>query len=189
MPRRIPLSIVLLAALAAPAAAQTPQPFPRPGEPTRPQPAPRTPQQPPADAKVLPPVDRMPAAVQPAADEPTEATLGIPVYPGAQYLTSYDAGSGQRYYLFGTNIEFASIVTYYRSTLRNRGDLVFELPPIHMFEVGRFREQTMAFPPSVTVKDYTWGGSPGYINPRPGAEPSHFRTIIQIVPPPPGTAR
>ena len=28
-----------------------------------------------------------------------------------------------------------------------------------MFEVGRFREETMAFPPGVTVKDWTWGGS------------------------------
>ena len=185
--RWIPLPVVLLAALAAPAAGQTPQPFPRPGEPGR-QPAPRSPQPPPADAKVLPPADRTPVP-QAAADEPTEAALGMPIYPGAQYITSYDAGSGQRYYLFGTNIEFASIVTYYRSTLRTRGDLVFEVPPIHMFEVGRFREQTMAFPPGVTIKDYTWGGSPGYINPRPGAEPSHFRTIIQIVPAPPGTAR
>ena len=30
-----------------------------------------------------------------------------------------------------------------------------------MFDVGRFREETMAFPPGVTVKDYTWAGSAG----------------------------
>ena len=41
---------------------------------------------------------------------------------------------------------------------------------------------TMAFPPGVTVKDYTWGGSQGYLNPKRGAEPARFRTIIQIVP-------
>jgi hypothetical protein len=46
----------------------------------------------------------------------------------------------------------------------------------------------MAFPPGVTVKDYTWGGSLGYLNPRRGAEPQRFRTIIQIVPAPGGPA-
>jgi hypothetical protein len=58
-----------------------------------------------------------------------------------------------------------------------------------MFETGRFREETMAFPPSVTVKDYTWGGSQGYLNPKRGAKPARFVTIIQIVPAPPGVSR
>ena len=47
----------------------------------------------------------------------------------------------------------------------------------------------MAFPPSVTVKDYTWGGSAGYLNPRRGAQPARYATIIQIVPNPPGVPR
>ena len=47
----------------------------------------------------------------------------------------------------------------------------------------------MAFPPSVTIKDYTFGGSPGYPNPTPGAQPERFPTIIQIVPAPSGTPR
>ena len=106
------------------------------------------------------------------------------MYPGAQFITSYDAGRRQRYYLFGTITDFAQIVAFYRTVLKQRGDLVFDQPPIHMFEVGRFREETMAFPPSVTVKDYTWGGSLGYLNPKRGAEPARFRTIIQIVPAP-----
>ena len=38
--------------------------------------------------------------------------------------------------------------------------------PTHVFEIGRFREETMAFPPGVTVKDYTWNGSAGYLNPK-----------------------
>jgi hypothetical protein len=50
-----------------------------------------------------------------------------------------------------------------------------------MFEVGRFREETMAFPPGVTVKDYS---PDGYLNPKRGGEPARFRTIIQIVPAP-----
>ena len=47
--------------------------------------------------------------------------------------------------------------------------------------VARFRDQDMAFPPSVTIKDYTWGGSAGYVN-STGGQPAHFPTIIQIVP-------
>ena len=53
-----------------------------------------------------------------------------------------------------------------------------------MFDVGRFREESMAFPPSVTIKDYVWGGTGGYLNPARGAQPQRFPTIIQIVPAP-----
>jgi len=35
------------------------------------------------------------------------------------------------------------------------------------------------------VKDWSLGGSLGYPNPRPGAQPARFPTIIMIVPPPP----
>ena len=58
---------------------------------------------------------------------------------------------------------------YYRTQLKDKGDLVYDVPPVHMFEVGRFREESMAFPPGVTVKDYTWGGAKGYLVPTPGA--------------------
>ena len=87
----------------------------------------------------------------------------MPIYPSAQYITSYDAGRGQRFYLFG--VERAVRRDRSRSTataLKHKGDELFESPPTHQFEIGRFREETMAFPPSVTVKDYTWGGSAGY---------------------------
>ena len=47
---------------------------------------------------------------------------------------------------------FAELVTYYRNLLKERGNLVFEVPPTHIFETGRFRDETMAFPPSVTIK-------------------------------------
>jgi hypothetical protein len=166
---------------ALPAAAQTPQPFPRP-EATRPQ-SPTTPAQKP-QGRVLPPE---PAPAQKTGD-PTEAELGVPIYPGAQFVVSYNAGRGQRYYLFGSTADFAQIVTYYKNALKQRGELVYEEPPIHMFDVGRFREETMAFPPGVAVKDYTWAGSAGYLNPKRGAEPARFKTIIQIVPAPAGAA-
>ena len=68
--------------------------------------------------------------------------------------------------------------------LKNKGDELFEAPPTHFFETGRFRDETMAFAPSVTIKDYTYGGSAGYPNPRKGASPERFPTLIQIVPVP-----
>ena len=151
-----------------------PRPFPRPGpsEPDR--------------GEIRPPAENSSpaaAAVQAAGEAPTAAMLGFPVYPAAQFITSYDAGRGQRYYLYGTNSEFEAMVRYYRNVLRERGNRVFDEPPTHIFEVGRFREREMAFPPSVTVKDYAWNGAEGYLNPA-GGEPARFRTIIQIVPSP-----
>jgi hypothetical protein len=174
------LACATVLAVVSPANAQTPQPFPRPGE-SRPQ-SPSTAAQKP-QGRVLPP-EPAPSAQKPG--EPTEAELGMPIYPGAQFVTSYNAGRGQRYYLFGSTGDFTQIVTYYKNVLKQRGELVYEEPPIHMFEVGRFREETMAFPPGVTVKDYTWAGSAGYLNPKRGAEPARFKTIIQIVPAPAG---
>ena len=125
------------------------------------------------------------AQLHPTAGAPAAAVVWLPVYPAAQFLASYDAGRGQRYYIYGTTAPFAEIVDYYRTQLDDRGDLVFKEPPTHVFEVGRFREETMAFPPGVTVKDWTWGGSQGYPNPKPGAQPQRFPTIIMIVPPQP----
>jgi len=171
-------AIVLLAALAdAVASAQVPLPFPKPTDPQKPGSAP---------VKVEPP--QKPGTTTSAA-APTDAKLGVPIYPSAEFLGSYDAGRGQRYYIYGTNAPFAQIVEYYKAALKQKGELVYEEPPIHMFEIGRFREETMAFPPSVTVKDYVWAGSLGYLNPKRGAEPARFRTIIQIVPAPPAAAR
>lgn len=165
------------AALALPwlAAAQTPSPFPRPGQ---------TPARPPAQPA---PATAPPAAAPAASTEIGEpGDLGAPLYPGAQFIASYDAGRGQRYYLYGADSDFLQIVGWYKTVLKQKGDLVFEEPPVHMFDIGKYREETMAFTPSVTVKDYTWAGSAGYINPKRGAAPARFKTIIQIVPSPPG---
>jgi hypothetical protein len=165
------------------AVAQTPQPFPRPGTPQQQQPA--RPGTPPAQPAAPAPQQAAPA--DPGA--PTEAALGFPIYPTAQFLASYDAGRGQRYFIFGATAPYADLVAYYRTTLKERGDVVFEQPPTHMFNIGRFREETMAFPPGVTIKDWTWGGSAGYPNPRLGAQPARFPTIVMIVPAPPGAPR
>jgi hypothetical protein len=108
--------------------------------------------------------------------------LGVPVYPGAQFLTSYDAGRGQRFYLYGASASFLEIVAFYRTVLKQRGELVFDAPATHQFDVGRFREETMAFPPGVTVKEFQSEISQGYPNPKPGVQPARFPTVIQIVP-------
>jgi hypothetical protein len=168
-------------------AAQVPQPFP--GRQNLPRPAPAQPQPQPPPA---PPAAKAPAVPPSAArveEVPSEATLGFPVYPNAQFIASYDAGRGQRYYLFGSDLPFAALVKYYQSALKNRGTLVFDEPATHVFEIGRFREETMAFPPGVTIKDYTWNGSAGYMNPIRNSKPARFPSIIQIVPAPSGSPR
>ncbi|HEY8550307.1 MAG TPA: hypothetical protein VIL35_10155 [Vicinamibacterales bacterium] len=170
--------LLLIAALAAPQA--VPQPFP--GARTAGGSAQQQP--PPAATAPAPQAPAAPATAATGAQAPGEAELGVPVYPGAQFIASYDAGQGQRYYLFGSTATFDQLVSYYRAVLKTRGNLVFDTPATHMFDIGRFREESMAFPPSVTIKDYLWGGRGGYLNPVPGAEPQRFPTIIQIVPAP-----
>ena len=168
--------------LAGTAAAQTPQPFPR--QPARPA-APQAAAPAPAPASNVTQAVPVSQAIDPAA--PTAAQLGIFIPATAQFVASYDAGRGQRYYIFGTAAPFAEVVTAYRNSLKEKGTVVFEQPPTHLFEVGKFREETMGFPPGVTVKDYTAGGSAGYPNPNRGAQPERYATLIQIVPPPPAT--
>lgn len=174
---------VLLAALVQQPAA--PQPFPRAGVPQPPRGSAPAPAQP---APQAPPTAGAPAATAPASSVPAvqsgpgESQLGVQLYPGAQFIASYDAGRGQRYYLFGTTGSFLDVVAFYRGALKQRGDLIFDAPATHQFDIGRFREETMAFPPSVTVKEFQSQVSPGYPNPRPNGTPARFPTVIQIVP-------
>ena len=113
---------------------------------------------------------------------PTEASLGVPIFPGAQFITSYDAGRGQRYYIFGSAGGVRRLVAYYRTVLKQKGELVYDVPATHEFDVGRYREETMAFPPGVTIKDFQSDISQGYPNPKAGGQPARFPTVIQIVP-------
>jgi len=155
---------------------QVPQPFPRPGPTQTTQPAGRGPQPPPTAPRPGAPARSEAEAV------PTEATLGVPIFPGAQFIASYDAGRGQRYYIFGSPAGFVDLVSYYRTVLKQKGELVYDVPATHEFDVGKFNEDTMAFAPGVTIKDFQSDISQGYPNPKPGGQPARFPTIIQIVP-------
>ena len=177
------VATVVIASIAS-LSSQTPQPFPRAGSPAPTQ-APRTP----AAPLQTPP----PTAAPPPADPnvPGEATLGTQIFPAAQFLSSYDAGGGQRYYLFGVAASFAEVVSYYQTLTGERGELIFKEPPTHQFHgepFVRYRAETMVFAPGVTVKDWTSGGSQGYPNPKRGAQPARFPTILMIVTPPANSA-
>src|SRR4029078_6096095 len=92
-----------------------------------------------------------------------------------------DHGRGQDFYLYGTVSSFSDTVGFYRTTLKQKGDMIFDAPATYQFDVGRFREETMAFPPGVTIKDFQSQVSQGYPNPKPGGQPARFPTLIQIV--------
>ena len=126
--------VLLLLASARVSPAQTPAPFPRPSG-GAPAPAPPV-------ARPSPPPQSTAAAAAPADPAPDERLLGVPIFAGAEFIASYDAGRGQRYYLFGTNTSFTEVVAYYRTALKQRGELVYEEPPVHEFDVGRYREET-----------------------------------------------
>jgi hypothetical protein len=150
---------VLLIGAAAPIAAsrtqggaQGPKPFPTPGS-----------------------TQTAPAALT------SESPITAPLYPSAQFLEVIDAGKGQQFHLYGTDAAYAEIVNYYKTTMKNGGRVLFQAPPMHQFDLGRYQEETMAYPPSVVIKDYTWNGSEGYLHVS-GATSRRYKTIIQIVP-------
>jgi hypothetical protein len=171
---------VVLGLAAAPLADAVQQPPPVP----KPFPATTTPGTPPLDPSARPASSAPPSAAQlPPAPAGTPPELaGVPIYPSSEFLDSFDAGRGQRYYLFGTNAPYADIVLYYKNVLRNSSNReLFKQPAMQQFDLGRFQEETMAYPPSVVVKDYTWNGSSGYLFVA-GTSEKRFKTIIQIVP-------
>ena len=155
-----------------------PQPFPGSKPPTGSQPQP-----PPATTPQAPTRPAPPVASAPAAGSPEAALAGLPLFPQAQFLDSFDAGQGQRYYLYGTQAPFEEVATHFRTTLMSGGRQLYRTPAVHQFDLGRFDDQRMAFPPSVVVKDYAGGTGGGYLFVRDAKE-QRFRTIIQIVPPP-----
>jgi hypothetical protein len=179
--RRSPQVLVatlIATALASSLTAQqppAPQPFPRSGGGGPPPAAPAPPSQVPAP----------PVAAAAAPGQPTDAALGLPglVSPTAEFLKSFEIGRGQRCYLFGTNAPFAEMLAYYRQVLKDGGRELTRAPAMQQFDLGRFQEQTMAYPPSVVVKDYAFGTTEGYLQ-VDGTRQRRFKTVIQIVPMP-----
>ncbi len=104
--------------------------------------------------------------------------LGIPRYPGSQFLHQFDAGGNQTFYLFGTTDTYATVVAFYRERLKKKGDEIFVTPATWVFEIQNRDE--WAYPVGVTVRDHTAGGLHGYPNHRPGATPASFPTVIVI---------
>src|SRR5262245_29202449 len=102
---------LMVASGPAPVAGQAQEPFvprPFPGSSTPPpRPAASTPQ--PSSPAPAPPPATAPAL--PAAPASGTAPAGTPVYPSADFLETFDAGMGQRYYIYGSNAAYADVVT------------------------------------------------------------------------------
>ena len=113
----------------------------------------------------------------------------MPVFPSAEFIASYDAGRGQRYYLFGTNNPFAQIVEYYKTVLKQRGELVYDEPPGPHVRGRPVPRGDDGVPAGGHGEGLRVGRTLGYLNPKRGAEPARFKTIIQIVPAPGGTPK
>lgn len=163
-------ALVALALTAAPVQ-DPPRPRPFPGSAPPPSEQPSQPAQ---------PADTAPqtAAASPAVDPDT----GIALYPGAVLLGKFEAGPGQPLYIYGSQSTYANVVEYYRGVLSDRGRQLFG-GPMHQFDLGRYRRETMTLQPAVTVKDYTWNGREGYMH-VDGLASTKYPTIIQIVPAP-----
>jgi hypothetical protein len=164
--------------LGAVALAQTPVPRPFPGSGA---PPPTTKPRAPAPASP-PPATAAPPAQTDSPPAPA-ALAGLPLFPAAEYLDSFDAGRGQRYYLYGARAPFEEVVAHFRTALRTGGRQLYRTPAIQQFDLGRFNDDEMAYPPSVVVKDYAGEPGGGYLFVRNATE-QRFPTIIQIVPPP-----
>jgi len=106
---------------------------------------------------------------------------GVPIYPGAELLSSFDAGNGQWLFTFGSEMPISDIVAYYKTQLRSSGTEVFRVPLIQQFDLGSFKSETMTYRPGVVVKDYGSPDSQGYLHVT-GTTEKRFRTVIQIVP-------
>jgi hypothetical protein len=136
--RRFICAVLVGVAATGPAAQQTvppPKPFPGATPPTgKPIDPPATPATPGAPAAPSGPYG-------PAKSGCDAATIGAPVYPGAQYVDSFDAGKGQRFCLFGTDAGYADIVEYYKRTMKTGNREIFRTPGVWQFDLGRFRKR------------------------------------------------
>jgi hypothetical protein len=176
------LMSVSLSAQAGPTSG--PRPFPG-----APAPPPATSPRPPAPAPTAGPAPVTAPPAQPALAS-LETTLGVALFPAAELLETYDAGNGQKYFILGSNAAYTEVVLFYRTALKSGGREIYRAPApaMQQFDLGRFQEDTMAYPPSVVVKDYGGSSAGGYLDVK-GTNERRFKTIIQIVPAPPAPSR
>lgn len=121
-----------------------------------------------------------PAAAAPEQTADIDPELGVPIYPGSELLGRFDAGPNQPFYLYGTASTYANVVEYYKGMLKDRGRQLFD-GPMHQFDLGRYRRETMTLQPALTVKDFTWNGRAGYVHVKDGQVVT-YPTVIQVVP-------
>ena len=117
--------------------------------------------------------------------------LGVAIYPTAQFLASYDAGRGQRYYLFGTTASFAELVGYYRrQTRRARRSRVQGSADAHVHRrnAGALQGRDDGVSAERDGEGLDERRFARLSRTRRSARSrSGFPTVIMIVPPPPGT--
>ncbi len=170
------------AAITAPVFAQTTTPLPKPAPFPGTTPPPSTAKPAPQSGKPASPTTTPAAAAAPQDGSAVDPHLaGVPIYPGAELLSSFDAGRGQFVFTFGTDMPYSDIVAYYKTQLRSSGTEIFRTPLMQQFDLGQFRAETMAYRPGVVVKDYSSPDSPGYLHVS-GTTEKRYRTVIQIVP-------
>ena len=164
-------------AITAPVFAQATTPVPKPAPFPGTTPPPSTGKPAPQTGKPASPTTAIPqdgSAVDPHL-------AGVPIYPGAELLSSFDAGRGQFVFTFGTDMPYSDIVAYYKTQLRSSGTEIFRTPLMQQFDLGQFRAETMAYRPGIVVKDYSASDSAGYLHVS-GTTEKRYRTVIQIVP-------
>ncbi len=173
--------IVVFAAGWLQLAAQTPQPFPGRPAPPRPSPAPpKTATPPPTTTPAAPATRRAKAG---AANRSRSGISDLSKRPVHRHLRRR-ARAAIPFVRQRNAVRGAGQVLPER--VEDKGHARVRCSGRPLFEVGRFREETMAYPPGVTIKDYTWNGSAGYLNPEKNGKPARFPSIIQIVPVVPG---
>jgi hypothetical protein len=181
------LSVLVMSAAAqstTPPPAQTPVPRPSPFPGAKP-PAPTTS---PAPATVKDPQTNAtkPVSPPPQSGVPQDGSTidprlaGVPIYAGAELLSSFDAGRGQHIFLFGSNMPYSDVVAFYKTQLRTSGSEIWRAPATYQFDWGQYRSDVMTYRPSVVVKDHTWNNSPGYLHVA-GTTEKRYRTVIQVV--------
>lgn len=186
---RASLVLLVSAALTAPAAAQnapppTQTPVPRPTPFPGAKPAPTTPtptstEKPPQSSATKPITAQAPTG-PPDGGTIDPRLAGLPIYAGAELLTSFDAGRGQHIFLFGSQMPYSDVVAFYKTQLRTSGSEIWRAPATHQFDWGQYRSEAMSYRPSVVVKDHTWNNSPGYLHVT-GTTEKRYPTVIQIV--------